>query len=42
MSRYKKENYIKGKINNYYKNKYKNKYIKKIEYKMFISSLMLR
>ena len=26
MSKYKKENYIKSKINNYYKNKYKNKY----------------
>ena len=29
MSKYKKESYIKNKINNYYKNKYKNKYIKK-------------
>ena len=28
MSKYKKENYIKSKINNYYKNKYKNKQIR--------------
>jgi len=28
MLKYKKDNYIKNKIGNYYKNKYKNKYIK--------------